>query len=146
MGAFARRRYAPWLRHAMPPFFGFRGRTAVKSLIVVAHGSRRAASNAEVQALTDQLGSRLGHRFENIQCAFLEFARPSIPTAIDAAVQAGSSEIVILPYFLASGTHITEHIPTLITAKQTEYPTVIIELKSHIGAAPAMVELLASAV
>jgi sirohydrochlorin ferrochelatase len=116
------------------------------SLIMVAHGSRRATSNTEVQALTDQLRARLSDRFEYIQCGFLEFAEPSISAALDAAVRAGGTEIAVLPYFLARGAHISEDIPRVILAKQLQYPAVTIELKPHIGASPGMLELLARAV
>lgn len=118
----------------------------MKSLILIAHGSRRAASNAEVQALTEALARRIAAGFSYVNCAFLEFAEPSIPAAIDAAVLAHSEEIVILPYFLACGTHVNEHIPAIIAAKQAQHPAVRIELKPYIGTAPTMVELLVSAI
>jgi sirohydrochlorin ferrochelatase len=118
----------------------------VKSLIIVAHGSRRPASNSDVHTLTNKLRHKLGRRFNYVQCAFLEFAQPSIPAAIDAAVHACSTDIVILPYFLSCGTHTAEHIPMLVAAKQAEYAAVTIDLKPYIGAAPGMIELLASAV
>jgi sirohydrochlorin ferrochelatase len=118
----------------------------MKTLILIAHGSRRATSNAEVEALGEKLRRRVADRFDRVSCAFLEFAKPSIADGIDDAVQAGSDRIVLLPYFLACGTHVAEHIPTLVTAKQAEYPTVTIDLKAYIGTAPGMVELLASAV
>jgi sirohydrochlorin ferrochelatase len=118
----------------------------MKTLIVIAHGSRRSASNAEVRMLCERLRRLVDGRFHRVGCAFLEFAQPSIPKAIDDAVRAGSTEIVLLPYFLASGAHVAEHIPRLVADKRLEYPAVIMELKAYIGAAPGIVELLASAV
>lgn len=85
-------------------------------------------------------------RFEYIACAFLEFEEPSIDTAIDAAVQAGSNEITMLPYFLACGTHVTKDIPALVMAKRAQHPAVIINLKPYVGASPAMLELLTSCI
>ncbi len=120
--------------------------SAMKSLILVAHGSRRAASNAEILALTERLRHRVRDRFDYVDCAFWELAEPSIPAAIDAAVQAGSREITILPYFLACGTHVNDHIPLLISAKRAEHPEIAIELKPYIGKAPTMVDVLASVV
>lgn len=116
----------------------------MKCLIVAAHGSRREASNTEIRMLTDRLGTRLNDRFGYVDCAFLEFEEPSIAAAIDAAVQAGGSGIVILPYFLACGTHVTVDIPALISAKQGQYPAVTIDLKPYVGTAPAMIDLLES--
>ncbi len=118
----------------------------MKRLILIAHGSRREASNTEVRALTRRLADRVRYRFDSTTCAFLEFAEPSIPAAIDAAVEAGGREITILPYFLAGGAHVCEDIPQLVAAKRAQHPTVTIELTPHIGAAPAMIELLASTI
>jgi sirohydrochlorin ferrochelatase len=118
----------------------------MKSLILIAHGSRRAASNAEIQTLTEKLASRVAGRYSDVRCAFLEFAEPSIPTAIDAAVGAHSDEVVILPYFLACGTHVNQDIPAIVATKQAQHTGVRIELKPYIGTAPAMLELLEAAV
>jgi sirohydrochlorin ferrochelatase len=118
----------------------------MKSLILVAHGSRRDTSNSEIRALTERLSDRVKNQFEHIACAFLEFEHPTIATAIDTAVQAGSSEITVLPYFLAPGIHVTVDIPALLTAKSALHPAVTFDLKPHVGASPAMVELLASCV
>lgn len=118
----------------------------MSSLIVIAHGSRRPASNAEVQALTDELRRRVTDRYDYVVCGFLEFAQPTIAAAIDHAVRDGHRALTILPYFLAGGNHIMEDVPALIDAKKAEYPDVTIEIKPHIGAAPAMIDLLAAAV
>jgi sirohydrochlorin ferrochelatase len=117
----------------------------VKALILIAHGSRLAASNAEIRALTQELHARVGDRFAYASCAFLELAEPSIASAIDAAVQAGSEDITLLPYFLARGAHVSEHIPGLVAAKQLEYPSIELHLMPYVGASPGMVELLAAA-
>jgi sirohydrochlorin ferrochelatase len=118
----------------------------MNSLILIAHGSRRPASNAEVQALTDELRRRVIDRYDHVACGFLEFAQPTIAAAIDDAVRNGHRTLTILPYFLAGGNHIMQDVPALIDAKKAEYPHVIIEMKPHIGAAPAMIDLLAAAV
>lgn len=117
-----------------------------KSLILIAHGSRRAASNTEVQALSEQLARRVAGRYNDVNCAFLELARPSIPEAIDAAVLTGNTKIVVLPYFLACGNHISQDIPEIIAAKQAQHASVRIEIKPYVGAASGMLDLLASAV
>ena len=56
----------------------------MRSLLLVAHGSRREASNQEIRNLTAALAGRAIGRFGHVGCAFLEIARPSIPEAIEA--------------------------------------------------------------
>lgn len=113
----------------------------MKSLLLIAHGSRRAASNDEVRALVAKLGTMTRH-FDTVSCAFLELAEPSIPDGIEACVQQGAQELVILPYFLSAGRHVAEDIPELVQPKQAQYPELKIELHPYLGSAEALPALL----
>ncbi|TXH71964.1 MAG: cobalamin biosynthesis protein CbiX [Thiothrix sp.] len=117
----------------------------MKSLLLIAHGSRREASNDEIRALASKLGS-MSRRFDTVTCAFLELAEPSIPDGIEACVQVGAKEIVILPYFLSAGRHVAEDIPALVQPKQLQYPELKIELQPYLGAAEPLPALLLSLV
>jgi sirohydrochlorin ferrochelatase len=116
-----------------------------RALLLVAHGSRRQASNDEVQQLSVALQTRLSGRFGHIACAFLELAEPSIPDAIQTCIDDGATQISILPYFLAAGRHVTEDIPAIVEAKKSVNPDVDIRLLSYLGAADGLIELLAAA-
>ena len=52
-------------------------------LLLVAHGSRREESNLEVEALSKKMIEYNTNDFDQIMPAFLEFASPSIPEAIE---------------------------------------------------------------
>lgn len=113
-----------------------------RALIIVAHGSRKESSNAEVAQLTQKVKAMLGTEYMLVKTAFLEFAEPSLEEGIIDCVQEGAKELVILPYFLASGNHVTRDIPEVVEKMQKEYPEVRLELKAHIGSASGMVTLL----
>ncbi|HPY39761.1 MAG TPA: CbiX/SirB N-terminal domain-containing protein [Thiolinea sp.] len=113
----------------------------MKSLLLIAHGSRRAESNDEVRALAAKL-SALSQGFDSVSCAFLELAEPSIPDGIEACVQQGASEIVLLPYFLSAGRHVAADIPALVQPKQAQYPKITIELRPYLGAATALPQVI----
>ncbi len=115
----------------------------MRSLLLIAHGSRREAANQEIRQLTASLAERLGDRYDHIGCGFLELADPDIPTAIDAAVARGATEVVILPYFLATGRHVAEDIPAIVTDKRAQYPAVRIHMSPYPGAVPEILDLLA---
>ncbi|MEN8176684.1 MAG: CbiX/SirB N-terminal domain-containing protein, partial [Pseudomonadota bacterium] len=66
----------------------------MKSLLLVAHGSRREASNQEVRDLASSLANQAGDTYQDVSAAFLELAEPSIPDGILAALERGASEIV----------------------------------------------------
>ncbi len=107
-----------------------RKRTA---LLLVAHGSRRAASNDEVRRLAARL--RDSGAFGHVQAAFLELAEPDIPTGIEQCLASGATEVLVYPYFLSAGRHVSEDIPRAVAAKQAEHPARRITLLPHLGAA-----------
>jgi len=117
----------------------------MKTLLLVAHGSRRMASNDEIRNLTEKLRKKITLQGDtDVRCAFLEQAQPSIPEAIDECIENGSRAIVVLPYFLSAGRHVSVDIPELIKNSQSRYPYVSITLRPHIGASDAMTDLLMS--
>lgn len=106
----------------------------MKHLLVVAHGSRRAASNDEVRILCQQL-KQLDNPFVDISCAFLELAEPSIPQGLQGLIDNGATEIVVMPYFLSAGRHVTADIPAEIDPIRQQSPQVKISIAPYLGAA-----------
>lgn len=115
------------------------------ALVLVAHGSRREASNAEVRALAADLAARAGERFCCVRAGFLELAEPAIPEAIAAAIAGGATEVRVLPWFLSAGRHVVEDIPEQVAEARARHPQVPIHLLGHAGALPGMVDLLLAA-
>lgn len=114
------------------------------ALLLVAHGSRRVSSNNEIRILAEKLREQAGERFEDVRCAFLELAEPSIPDGIEECIQAGATEIKVLPYFLSAGRHVIEDIPAEVDGKRVAHPGVSIEIVPYLGLAASMPELLLS--
>ncbi len=112
------------------------------ALIIVAHGSRKDSSNEEVKALGDKVRSLQDKRYTFVMTSFLEFATPSLEESMLSCIDKGTSEIVILPYFLASGNHVTRDIPEAVGKIQASHPEVKITLKEHLGSSSGMVKLL----
>lgn len=113
-----------------------------RALIIVAHGSRRASSNDEVMRLGQKVKDAKAKEFALVLTSFLEFANPSLEESILESIEKGVGEVVILPYFLASGNHVTRDIPEIIQKVQTSHPDVTLTLKEHLGSAAGMVQLL----
>lgn len=114
----------------------------MKSLLIVAHGSRRAASNDEVRALTSHIASKAGNQFDIVDCAFLELAEPSIPTGIQQSVEKGADEIIVLPYFLSAGRHVVDDIPNEVNTSREKYPNINIHIAPYLGAIGKVAELM----
>lgn len=108
------------------------------SLLIIAHGSRRAASNDEVRALADAVRTQPGHVYDHVEAAFLELAEPGIPEGLKALADQGATEIVAFPYFLAAGTHVAQDIPEAIGEFAATHPQVTVRLTRHLGASAAL--------
>ena len=102
------------------------------SLLIIAHGSRRAASNDEIRALADAVRAHAGATYDHVETAFLELAEPSIPGGLAALAAKGASEIVAFPYCLAAGTHVAQDIPDAIAEFTAAHPAVRVRLTSHL--------------
>lgn len=115
----------------------------MKSLLLVAHGSRREQSNKEVRKIADKLGVRCGEQFPVIHSAFLELADPLIPDGLQRCIDDGASSITVLPYFLNTGRHVAKDIPEIVNDFKNS-TGVTIDIVSHLGASEMMLDLLAS--
>lgn len=114
----------------------------MRFLALIAHGSRRQASNDEIRALARSLALRAGGDLAGIRCGFLELAEPSIPDAITDCVEGGATEVLVLPYFLSAGRHVAEDIPREVDIARARHPDVDIRLLDYIGASDAMQALM----
>ena len=111
-----------------------------QAYVLLAHGSRRAASNDEVTALAAALAERLQ---APVVAAFIEQTQPDLASACSPLFAAGASTIRVLPYLLAAGRHLAEDIPALVAQCQQQWPHHRFTISDHVGGAPLMVELLA---
>jgi len=114
----------------------------MKSLLLIAHGSRRAESNEEIKRLADKVRDLSGSEFNQVQSAFLELAEPSIERAIDDLVAAGETHILCVPYFLARGAHVASDIPEALAAAKDKHPKVTFQVSEYLGEAEQMPNIL----
>lgn len=112
------------------------------ALLLVAHGSRREASNEEVRQLTSKLRDAASSQFAQIECAFLELAEPLIPDGITCCINQGASEVIVLPYFLSAGRHVSEDIPEIVAESRSRYPEIPIKIAPYLGESGDIVQAL----
>ena len=95
----------------------------MKSLIIVAHGSKKEISNDEVKDIVNQIKSN-DTDYTITEPAFLEFATPSIEQSVKNSINLECFEIYIYPYFLNSGKHVTSDIPNTIKKLSLKYQNI----------------------
>lgn len=111
----------------------------MKALLLIAHGSRKASSNEEVEVLAQSLSSH-NHDFDIISHGFLELTTPKVSDAIEALVAKGATDITLLPYFLAAGVHVSEDLPLLMANAKKQHEGIQFKLLKHLGAAEQMAD------
>lgn len=96
-------------------------------IIILCHGSRGERGALEIsetlRRLTEGVKPFLSPGVEIIGAA-LQFNHPTLEEAAESLVGRGVERVVIMPYFLFSGRHITEHIPEVIVGLRSRYPGV----------------------
>ena len=105
----------------------------METLLLIAHGSRREASNQEVRDLAERLAQVSGERFGLVVPAFLELAEPDISGGVDRCVAAGATSIVAVPYFLSAGRHVATDIPRELDKTRCSHPDVAILQSNYLG-------------
>lgn len=105
----------------------------MNGLLIVAHGSRKQASNDEVLALAGQIADLASGVFDKVVCGFVQFASPSVESRIEELVTAGVDTIVLFPHFLGSGSHVANDIPRLVRETEIRHSGVRIRVTPHLG-------------
>ncbi|MBI4432696.1 MAG: CbiX/SirB N-terminal domain-containing protein [Candidatus Omnitrophica bacterium] len=89
------------------------------ALLLVGHGSLLRGFDTAMKRVARVL--RKNQEFSSVSCAYLEITPPSIEAGIRKLVQAGAKEVVVVPYFLLTGKHVTRHIPAIVKAARKEH-------------------------
>jgi sirohydrochlorin ferrochelatase len=108
-------------------------------IILVDHGSRRAASNAQLLASAQLF--REQSNWEIVEPAHMELAEPSIADAMALCVAAGAAKVVVFPWFLAPGRHWAEDIPKLVEEAAKTHPGLKTLVTAPFGNHSLLVEL-----
>lgn len=112
------------------------------ALLLVAHGSRRAASNEEVARLAERVAQAAHGRYCAVRHGFIELAEPTLLQAAEACVAAGAASMIALPYFLAAGRHVVQDIPEQLAAIGQRFPQLVVHTAPYLGAADGVPALL----
>ncbi len=109
-------------------------------VVVVDHGSRRAASNEllnEVVALFERVSG-----MPIVEPAHMELAEPSIAAAFAKCVERGAETVVVFPYFLSPGRHWSQDIPALAAEAAANHRGVRYQVTSPLGLHELMAEVM----
>ncbi|MDA1013274.1 MAG: cobalamin biosynthesis protein CbiX [Planctomycetota bacterium] len=114
--------------------------TSNVAVLLIAHGSRRQEANADLDLVAEALRAR--GRFAIVECSYLEIAEPTIPQGAARCVERGATTVLLLPYFLSAGSHVTRDLEGYRADFEIAYPAVDFRLCAPLGVHPKMLEII----
>ena len=112
-------------------------------IIIVGHGSlEREAGNVEF--VVEQLHRMIhGDCKDNcVRVAYLQFLDPDLRAVIKKCVADGAKRVIVHPYFLSSGVHVSKNIPEILNDAAKSHPDVEFVCTEHLGTHTKLVEVV----
>lgn len=114
----------------------------MRAVVLVDHGSRAKAANAQLDVLTEQIAAALPDC--RVLAAHMEIAEPSLGSVLEQCIAEGATEIRVHPFFVAPGRHVREDIPRIIREACVQHPEIEIRLTEPLGLHPSVIEAVLS--
>jgi len=112
-------------------------RTAV---IILGHGSRNTGADEAIRKVVD--GVKQAGSFAVVEHAFLQYVPPTPHEVIERCVGQSVERVVIVPFVLQAGAHVTRDIPELIAKARNQHPKIEIMVTDYVGAHPLMAKVV----
>ena len=96
-----------------------------ESILLLGHGSpKKGANNLEHIGKMLHGMMHAGCAEDCVRIAYLQFAEPGIMDTIKKCVEQGAKKVILHPFFLSAGMHVTKDIPGMIAEARGLYPDV----------------------
>lgn len=109
------------------------------ALLLVDHGSKRAAANEMLSEVADMLRAKSDIP---VYTAHMEIASPTIAEGMQQCVEGGARHVIVVPFFLSPGRHSTTDIPNLASEAAAKNPKISYEVRPPIGTHPGIVDVI----
>jgi len=100
-------------------------------IIILSHGSRLKQANASLGKTVRTIRRKTG--LDAIAPAYLQFCRPDLERSVKSIVAKGHRTVIIIPFFLFNGNHVTRDIPHIIEKEKEKYPEVNFIYTKNLG-------------
>lgn len=109
---------------------------ARRALVLFAHGARAPGWAAPFERLRDLTRARLPE--VDVSLAFLELMEPRLPAQVAALVEAGITEVSVVPVFLGTGGHLLRDLPLLLDKMRADHPGLALTVAGAVGEDPGV--------
>ena len=112
-------------------------------ILIVGHGNPEKEADS-TGYIAEELHNLIHPSCSNkcVRIAYLQFMKPALPEAIKEAVNDGANKIIIHPYLLSSGYHVSKNIPEMIDKAKHDHPHIEFVYTEPLGAHKKLVEVV----
>ncbi len=111
----------------------------VTALLLIAHGSRNADANADLDHVAEVLRQR---GYPLAVASFLELAEPGIEAGGARCVEMGAMRVIMVPYFLSAGVHVRRDLQEARRALSERFTQVDFRLAEPLGRHPLLIDVV----
>lgn len=109
-------------------------------IVIIGHGSRLKSANEAVRKAVRGIKTR--SRCKVVEPAYLQLCKPNLSEAVWKIAKAGCHKIIVVPYFLFMGNHVTVDIPAAIQQEARTHKNIKFVYAKNIGQDPRILDAL----
>lgn len=109
-------------------------------IIILGHGSRLKMANALIPKIIKELKRRL--ELKDVFPAYLQLAAPSLSKAIEKLAEKRSRKIIVVPFFLFVGNHVTRDIPEILAREKSKHPRIEFVYTKNLGEDVRIIDIM----
>jgi len=109
------------------------------AILILGHGSSVKKANNTLREVAEAV--RIKGGYDIVQSAFLQFEHPNFAEAVDILAEQDVQKIIVHPYFLYMGAHVTKDLPFEIETAKKKYRNLEFILAPHLGYHEKLVEI-----
>lgn len=100
-------------------------------VIILSHGSKLKSANLTMANIVMTVKKELG--LKNILSAYLQFHQPDFAMTVSRLAAKGCKKIIIMPFFLFKGNHVSHDVPKAIKEEKARHPQVNFIYTDNLG-------------
>lgn len=113
----------------------------MKGILLFGHGARNPEWAQPFHLIRDAILARDPQAL--VETGFLELLRPGFDEAVDCLARQGATEIVVVPIFMAAGSHVKKDLPRMAADAMDRHAGLEISLAPPVGEAPPVLAAMA---
>ena len=113
----------------------------MKGILLYGHGARNQEWARPFHSIRNAIKARDPRAL--VEPGFLELMRPTFDEGVACLVEQGATEIVVIPIFMAAGSHVKKDLPQLAANAMDRHAGLVIELAAPVGEAESVLAAMA---